>query len=178
MPQDDEEHKEKADRVTIGMLLTFDLNKDGVITLNELEEVGLDRMPNFDNIGAEGHHYDVESGTSVRLLASLPSINIRTEFFLHHEGSRISHAGSTDLMISLPTQKNTITRPRRRRMSHITIPKTLSTFPHHEGIEKDEMERLAKFQGISVEELAKYQGRPAEANDSVRSVSYCNRRSY
>jgi hypothetical protein len=31
--QDDEEHKDKAKRVTVGMLLTFALNKDGAITI-------------------------------------------------------------------------------------------------------------------------------------------------
>jgi Ca2+-binding EF-hand superfamily protein len=132
LSKDDEEHKDKADRVALGMLLMFDLNKDGVITLKELEQVGLDHMPNFDNIGAEGHHYDVES-----------------EFFLHHEEK----------------YHNT---PETQTDESYNHPEDLEHFSHHEGIEKEEMERLAKFQGISVEELAKYQARPAPANESPK----------
>lgn len=45
------------------------MNRDGRIAVEELEKVGLDGLPNFDDLGAEGHHYDVESGESV-----LPSV--------------------------------------------------------------------------------------------------------
>jgi hypothetical protein len=38
------------------------LNKDGVIQAEELEQIGLSGLPNFEELGAEGHHYDVESG--------------------------------------------------------------------------------------------------------------------
>jgi hypothetical protein len=38
------------------------LNKDGVIQPEELDQVGLGALPNFEELGAEGHHYDVESG--------------------------------------------------------------------------------------------------------------------
>jgi len=61
-------HQEKADHVVKGVLERLDLDGDGRITAEELEKVGLDGLPNFDGLGAEGHHYDVES-----------------EFFLHHE---------------------------------------------------------------------------------------------
>ena len=40
----------------------MDKNGDGVIALEELNKVGLDGLPNFEDLGAEGHHYDVESG--------------------------------------------------------------------------------------------------------------------
>ena len=46
------------------MLQRLDLDGDGRITAEELEKVGLDGLPNFDGLGAEGHHYDVESGES------------------------------------------------------------------------------------------------------------------
>jgi len=46
----------------------MDENKDGKISLAEFEKQGLDALPNFNHLGAEGHHYDMES-----------------EFFLHHE---------------------------------------------------------------------------------------------
>jgi len=38
------------------------LNKDGFIQPEELEKIGLSGLPNFEELGAEGHHYDVESG--------------------------------------------------------------------------------------------------------------------
>lgn len=40
----------------------MDTNKDGEITLAEFEAAGLAALPSFENLGAEGHHYDVESG--------------------------------------------------------------------------------------------------------------------
>lgn len=46
------------------MLTRLDKNGDDTITLDELEAVGLDGLPSFDELGAEGHHYDVESGAS------------------------------------------------------------------------------------------------------------------
>jgi len=66
--KDELEHQEKADHIVNAVLQRLDLNGDGRITAEELEKVGLDGLPNFDGLGAEGHHYDVES-----------------EFFLHHE---------------------------------------------------------------------------------------------
>jgi len=66
--KDDEEHQKKADHIVSTVLGLVDSDKDGKISLDEFEVVGLDGLPNFDDLGAEGHHYDVES-----------------EFFLHHE---------------------------------------------------------------------------------------------
>ncbi|KAF8807902.1 precursor to secretory protein Ssp120 [Phlegmacium glaucopus] len=66
--KDDLEHQEKANHIVKAVLQRLDLDGDGQITAEELEKVGLDGLPNFDELGAEGHHYDVES-----------------EFFLHHE---------------------------------------------------------------------------------------------
>jgi nucleobindin len=40
----------------------MDKDKDGKISLSEFEAVGLDALPSFEELGAEGHHYDVESG--------------------------------------------------------------------------------------------------------------------
>jgi len=51
-------------------LKAIDVDKDGKITPEELERVGLDGLPNFDHMGAEGHHYDVESGMILFLLVS------------------------------------------------------------------------------------------------------------
>ncbi|KAG7452087.1 precursor to secretory protein Ssp120 [Guyanagaster necrorhizus] len=66
--KDDIEHQEKADHIVKVVLEKLDKNGDGKITAKELADVGLGGLPNFDDLGAEGHHYDVES-----------------EFFLHHE---------------------------------------------------------------------------------------------
>ncbi|KAJ7292924.1 precursor to secretory protein Ssp120 [Mycena rebaudengoi] len=66
--KDDEEHQKKADHISSTVLNLLDKNRDGRVTPEEFELVGLDGLPNFDDMGAEGHHYDVES-----------------EFFLHHE---------------------------------------------------------------------------------------------
>lgn len=66
--KDDIEHQKKADHITKVVLEKLDLDHDGLVSPEELDQVGLDGLPNFDNLGAEGHHYDVES-----------------EFFLHHE---------------------------------------------------------------------------------------------
>jgi hypothetical protein len=66
--KDEIEHQKKAEHIVKFVLERLDLNGDGYVTPEELEKVGLDGLPNFDGLGAEGHHYDVES-----------------EFFLHHE---------------------------------------------------------------------------------------------
>ncbi|KAG6817585.1 hypothetical protein H0H87_006962 [Tephrocybe sp. NHM501043] len=66
--KDEIAHQEKANHIVDTVLKTLDLDNDGRVSAFELKTVGLDGLPNFDNLGAEGHHYDVES-----------------EFFLHHE---------------------------------------------------------------------------------------------
>ena len=43
-------------------IMEADKDGDGKISLEELQVVGLDGLPNFEDLGAEGHHYDVESG--------------------------------------------------------------------------------------------------------------------
>lgn len=44
------------------VLQLMDKNGDAKIDADELKAVGLDGLPNFEDLGAEGHHYDVESG--------------------------------------------------------------------------------------------------------------------
>ena len=61
--QDDVEHQKKADHITQTILDLMDQDKDGRITLAEFATFGYKGLPSFDDIGAEGHHYDVESGT-------------------------------------------------------------------------------------------------------------------
>ena len=72
--KDEEEHQRKAKLVVDTVFEAIDKDKDGKITLEEFEAVGLDALPSFENLGAEGHHYDVESGaypTSLLLTLSL-----------------------------------------------------------------------------------------------------------
>ncbi|KAI0305066.1 hypothetical protein BC826DRAFT_979798 [Russula brevipes] len=63
--KDDEEHQAKAKLIVETVFNAMDSDKDGTITLSEFEAAGLDALPSFENLGAEGHHYDVESGISV-----------------------------------------------------------------------------------------------------------------
>lgn len=65
--QDQEEHQQKADYIVNTVLQTLDLDKDGRVSPEELETVGLDGLPNFEGMGAEGHHYDVESGKILQI---------------------------------------------------------------------------------------------------------------
>ncbi|KAH9948183.1 hypothetical protein B0H21DRAFT_255716 [Amylocystis lapponica] len=66
--KDEVDHQNKADHIVNTVLKLIDKDGDGKLTLEEFTAVGLEGLPNFDSLGAEGHHYDVES-----------------EFFLHHE---------------------------------------------------------------------------------------------
>ena len=62
--QDELEHQEKADHIVKVVLERLDLDGDGRVSAEELVKVGLDGLPNFEGLGADGHHYDVESGES------------------------------------------------------------------------------------------------------------------
>ncbi|KAI8981168.1 hypothetical protein BD414DRAFT_491861 [Trametes punicea] len=115
--KDEIEHQKKADHIVKEVLRRLDKNRDGKISLEEFEAVGLDGLPNFDDLGAEGHHYDVES-----------------EFFLHHEEQFHS-------------------TPETQTDDSYTHPEDIEHFSHHEQIEREEAEREAKFQGVSVEEI-------------------------
>lgn len=59
---DDIQHQAKADHIVNSILSLMDKNKDGRISPEEYEAAGVNGLPNFDRLGAEGHHYDVESG--------------------------------------------------------------------------------------------------------------------
>ncbi|KDQ63066.1 hypothetical protein JAAARDRAFT_29063 [Jaapia argillacea MUCL 33604] len=66
--KDEVEHQKKADHIVNTVLKLLDKNGDEKVSQEEFAAVGLEGLPNFDDLGVEGHHYDVES-----------------EFFLHHE---------------------------------------------------------------------------------------------
>lgn len=55
---------QKADTIVKVVLDRMDKDRDNKISVQEFQVVGLEGLPNFDNLGAEGHHYDIESGTS------------------------------------------------------------------------------------------------------------------
>ena len=59
---DDVAHQQKADHIVNTVLERLDTDKDGKVSPEEFEASGLSGLPNFDSLGAEGHHYDVESG--------------------------------------------------------------------------------------------------------------------
>lgn len=52
--------------VVNAVLQVLDKNRDGYVDISELEKVGVGALPSFEHMGAEGHHYDVESGTFER----------------------------------------------------------------------------------------------------------------
>ena len=60
--QDDIEHMKKAEYIVKEVLKKLDSDQDGRVSQREFTTAGLDALPNFEGMGAEGHHYDVESG--------------------------------------------------------------------------------------------------------------------
>ncbi|OBZ78643.1 hypothetical protein A0H81_01274 [Grifola frondosa] len=145
--KDEVEHQKKADHIVNTVLKLLDKDKDGKISMEEFAAVGLDGLPNFDDLGAEGHHYDVES-----------------EFFLHHEGSPLRYALLLSLTI-FPEEFHS--SPETQTDESYTHPEDIEHFAHHEQIEHQEAEREAKFQGISVEEaLAQHEPHDEPAADN------------
>lgn len=65
---DKDAHDAKAKQIVDGVLKRMDTDGDGVVSEAEFLAVGLEGLPDYSALGAEGHHYDTES-----------------EFFLHHE---------------------------------------------------------------------------------------------
>jgi hypothetical protein len=45
----------------------MDKNGNGLIEMSEFEAAGWEGLQSFKELGADGHHYDVESGTLVAL---------------------------------------------------------------------------------------------------------------
>lgn len=74
--KDDEEHQQKAKLIVDTVFEAIDKDKDGKITMEEFEAAGLDALPNFENLGAEGHHYDVESGARTTFLLLALSLTL------------------------------------------------------------------------------------------------------
>ncbi|VDB90215.1 unnamed protein product [Peniophora sp. CBMAI 1063] len=68
MSKDEFQHAKKTQAIVGSVLKAMDKDGDEMVSLEEFEAAGIEALPNFDDLGAHGHHYDVES-----------------EFFLHHE---------------------------------------------------------------------------------------------
>lgn len=60
--ENNDAHDSKAKLIVDSVLKNMDKNGDGAISLTEFREVGLDGLPDYSSLGAEGHHYDEESG--------------------------------------------------------------------------------------------------------------------
>jgi len=65
---DEQVQKQRAEAVVKAVLAKIDTDKNGFIDQKEFEAAGWPGLETFKDVGADGHHYDVES-----------------EFFLHHE---------------------------------------------------------------------------------------------
>ena len=95
--------------------------------------------------------------------------DLSTEFFLHHEGNVLCLFQKQSFDAScLEKYHNT---PETQTDESYNHPEDIEHFSHHEKIEKEETERLAKFQGISIEDVLKYQGKPfsEQANNDPQS---------
>lgn len=63
---DQEVQQAKADKIVDAVLKKMDKNGNGLIEKSEFEAAGWDGLESFHELGAEGHHYDVESGMCTR----------------------------------------------------------------------------------------------------------------
>ena len=60
--QDEFQHARKTKAIVDSVLRAMDKDGDELVSLEEFETAGIEALPNFDDLGAHGHHYDVESG--------------------------------------------------------------------------------------------------------------------
>jgi len=81
---DEQAQQAKADKIVDAVLKKMDRNGNGLIEMSEFEAAGWEGLQSFKELGAEGHHYDVESGRLV-VLQVVAISHFLSEFFLHHE---------------------------------------------------------------------------------------------
>ena len=169
--KDEEEHQQKAKLVVDTVFEAIDKDKDGKITLEEFEAAGLDALPSFENLGAEGHHYDVESGAYLTcLLLTLFPYNCSNNRVFPPSRRYVPREGSHHPSnLSQPNNPNCLEQyhstPETQDASAYTHPEDIEHFSHHEFIEREEAEREAVFQGISVEEAIAQHAESAPASD-------------
>jgi hypothetical protein len=72
---DEKAQQAKADTIVDAVLKKMDKNGDGLIDRSEFEAAGWEGLESFKNLGAEGHHYDVESGWSLIYMTPATSAN-------------------------------------------------------------------------------------------------------
>lgn len=68
----EQEQQAKADKIVDAVLTKLDKDGDGKVAAVEFEAGGWEGLESFKDLGAEGHHYDVESG--MRPLFLQPSL--------------------------------------------------------------------------------------------------------
>lgn len=62
---DEQAQQAKADKIVDAVLKKMDKNGNGLIEMSEFEAAGWEGLQSFKELGADGHHYDVESGTPI-----------------------------------------------------------------------------------------------------------------
>lgn len=152
------------------VLEKLDKNKDGKISLDEFLAVGLDGLPNFDDLGAEGHHYDMESGAlqMLRYYLITDMIFTQSSSYTTKVSKPSKHARYPDFM-PMPAEEFHST-PETQTDDSYTHPEDLEHFAQHEKIEHEEAEREARFQGISVEDALKQHEPHPEENKAQQPV--------
>lgn len=108
-------------------------------------------------------------------LAWTPLTNMRTntEFFLHHEGTLTAWQFPTKVHSHIPfllITEEFHSTPETQTDDSYNHPEDIEHFGHHEGIEREEAEREAKFAGVSVEEILAAQ-RAAEEEAAKRTAA-------
>jgi hypothetical protein len=151
--QDEEEHQQKADLIVDTVFKAIDKNNDGKITLAEFEAAGLAALPNFDSLGAEGHHYDVESGAcQVPLPPHLSDSFYRQSSSFITKVRMVSRGCKVLRRFMTPTSEQFHNTAETQTDESYNHPEDIEHFAQHDTIERKEAEREAKFQGITVEE--------------------------
>jgi hypothetical protein len=128
--KDEEEHKKKADHIVGAVLDRMDTDKDGRVSLEELVAVGLQGLPNFESMGAEGHHYDVESGSCPSLSSLSRRVTERLplpRIFL--TSRRYFNFPLYETVLPNSRKRNFTPLPRRKPTGPISTRKTLNTSP-------------------------------------------------
>lgn len=144
------------------------------MTPEEFEAAGFKGLPSFDDIGAEGHHYDVESGASFRNPCPPPSETLTGRFLRQSSSSTTKVCPRTGPTVR--SRPNSLlpyiveqfhSTPETQTDESYNHPEDIEHFSHHEKIEIVEAEREAKFQGITVQEALLSHEEPAAKAESA-----------
>jgi hypothetical protein len=146
------------------VLKLLDKDEDGKVTAEEFESVGLDGLPNFDDLGAEGHHYDIESGNYFPHIFNAPYLVIIMfqNFSFITKVRNLKFTSRLHLELIWPELFHST--PETQTDEAYNHPEDIEHFAHHDAIERSEAEKEAKFQGISVEEVLEAQHQAARSS--------------